>query len=259
MPARAQPRVCTGRPPPGPSRQRQQSWAVWAEGTPASDSWEISRGGSGPREARGDTWEGSLESSPVQGRLPGPGSLCPAQPLAQGRPAGPSSCPSFLPQSPLSGQHPGPSGPPHGPNSPTGPPPSAGGWELQPQPQEAWWPEKAWVPDPRGRGRWTPCGTPRGRGCGALRWGPRLFPLMARRDLEPQGWGQGDGGLGVRGMGGGAVGDGVGVAVVWGWVGAGRGGGGGAWGWRRGPGPGCQRRKVCVSPPEVCLLPGGAF
>ena len=59
MPARAQPRVCTGRPPPGPSRQRQQSWAVWAEGTPASDSWEISRGGSGPREARGDTWEGS--------------------------------------------------------------------------------------------------------------------------------------------------------------------------------------------------------
>lgn len=126
MPAHAQPHVSTARPPPGPSQQRQQSWAVWAEGTPASDSQEISQGGSGPWETRGDT-PGRAAWSPVPVQRAPPWAWLPvssaAQPLAQRCPGGLSSCPSFLPQSPLSGQHPGPSGPPHGPNSPTGPPP----------------------------------------------------------------------------------------------------------------------------------------
>ena len=129
---------------------------------------------------------------PFNGRLPGPGSLCPVLPSHW--PSGAlGACPAALLsclKAPSLASTPVPRALPMGLTAPQAPHPSAGGWELQPQPREAWWP-KAWVPDPRGRGRWTPGETPRGRGCGTLRWRPRLFPLMAPRDLEPQGWGSG--------------------------------------------------------------------
>lgn len=75
------------------------------------------------------------------------------------------------------------------------PRPSAGGWELQPQSREAWWPEKAWATqrDPRGRGR------------RALRWG-RGSSLSWPQGPRATGGGGVRGALGRRGWGGGWVG-----------------------------------------------------
>ncbi|CAN0406104.1 unnamed protein product [Rangifer tarandus platyrhynchus] len=77
-----------------------------------------------PGDRRSHTWEGSRRFRfrfrfRFSGRLPGPDSLSRALPSRRPSPGGLSSCPSFLPQTSLSGQHPGPSGPPHGPCSPT--------------------------------------------------------------------------------------------------------------------------------------------
>lgn len=116
---------------------------------------------------------------------PGPGCPCPALPSRRpGAPRGPVQLPlSPASEPPLCQQ-------PH-----RHPRPSAGGWELQPQSREAWWPEKAWASqrDPRGRGR------------RALRWG-RGSSLSWPQGPRATGVGVGAwGGGGGAGAGGGAA------------------------------------------------------
>ena len=129
MPARAQPRVSSS----------SSSWALRAalgaaglSGQRALQllthrkplvavSFPPARRRRGPRETRGGTPGRAARRFRfrLSGRLPGPGSLCSALPSRRPSPGGLSSCPSLLPQASLSGQHPGPAGPPHGPCSPT--------------------------------------------------------------------------------------------------------------------------------------------
>lgn len=126
-----------------------------------------------PLETRGDT-PGRADRSfrfRFSGRLPGPGSLCPALPSRR-----PSCTPGASPAAALSCLRP--------PSLASTPVPQAlpTGLAAPQKSQEAWWPEKAWVPDPRrgGGGRWTPCGTPTegvrnpqmGAGGSSLSWPP---------------------------------------------------------------------------------------